>query len=161
MDQSFVFYVIISIIVISGSMHFNSSPGAMSKAVVMALLFLLISIYFGTRWFSPSGKSNIGNNQISTWPPPNSINMCPDYTVLSSNGAQYPIWTCTDTMGVSTVGPGKSVALNDNPTSTNPGYYAVTDLCSDSYAKGLTWEGVCVPNSSNPLSIKSSPPRPA
>jgi hypothetical protein len=161
MDITFVFYVIISIIVISGSMYYNSTPGSMSKAVIMAILFLLVSIYFGTRWFTTSGASNIGTNHVTTWPPPNSINMCPDYTTLSSSGGQYPVWTCTDTIGISTVGPGQKVALNANPSSTNPGYYGISDLCKDCYEKGLTWEGVCVPNSSNPINVTANPPRPA
>ena len=161
MDLSFVFYVIISVIVISGSMFFNSRPGAMSKAIVMSVLFLLVSVFFGLRWFTTSGTSNIGTNHLTTWPPPNSINMCPDYTTLSSSGGDNPVWTCTDTKGVSKKGPNQTVALNANPSSTNPGYYGVTDLCADSYAKGLTWEGICIPNSNNPINVNRIPPRPA
>ena len=161
MDLSFVFYVMISVIIISGSFYLNSSSGAMSKAVVMSLLFLLVLIFFGLRWFTTSGTSNIGNNHLTTWPPPNSINMCPDYTTLSSDGSTYPTWTCTDTKGVSTLGPNKTVALNANPSSTNPGYYSVSDLCTDCYGKGLTWEGICVTGSSNPINPKTNPPRPA
>lgn len=161
MQLSFIFYILISVIVISGSMYLNSTTGSMSKAAVMSLLFLLISIFFGMRWFTPSGESNIGTNISTTWPPPNSINMCPDYTVLSSDMATYPTWTCTDKIGVRKNGEGNQINLNSGPTNTNPGYYSVSDLCRECNRLGLTWEGVCIPNSDNPINASVSPPRPA
>jgi hypothetical protein len=163
MELSFIFYILISVIVISGSLYLNIRPGAMSKGIVMALLFILISVYFGLRWFTTSGKSNIGTNLSTTWPPPNSLSMCPDFTTLSSNGNQYAIYTCTDTRRVSTSGAASpaTLKLNDNPTSTNMGYYSVNQLCSSCYSAGLTWEGVCIPNSDQPVNASASPPRPA
>lgn len=160
MDLLFLFYILISVIVISGSMYFNYRPGAMSGAIVMTLLFILISVFFGMRWFTPSGTSNIGTNISKTWPPPNSINMCPDYTVLTASSDTYPIYTCTDNIGISKVGPNKSLVLNANPSATNMGYRTVIDLCADCYAKGFTWEGICIPNSEAPISLTVSPPRP-
>ena len=163
MELSFIFYILISVIVISGSMYLNIRPGAMSKGIVMSLLFILISVYFGLRWFTASGASNIGTNLSATWPPPNSISMCPDFTTLSSNGGQYPVYTCTDTRRVSTVGAASpaTLVLNNNPTSTNLGYYSVSELCTKCNAAGLTWEGVCIPNSGQPVNAAASPPRPA
>ena len=160
MELSFIFYVLISIIVISGSLYFNSRPGAMSGAIVMALLFLLISIFFGMRWFTISGGSNLGTNISTTWPPPNSINMCPDYLTLTTGSGTNPVYTCIDTKGISRIGPNQSVILNE-PSGTNVNYRATSALCSDCYTKGITWEGVCIPNSDAPLRADIVPPRPS
>lgn len=163
MELSFLFYILISVIVISGSLYFNIRPGAMSKGIVMCILFILLFIFFGLRWFTASGASNIGTNLSTTWPPPNSLSMCPDFTTLSSNGNQYAIYTCTDTRRVSRTAAASpaTLALNDNPTSTNMGYYSVASLCKSCYGAGLTWEGVCIPNSDQPVNASVSPPRPA
>ena len=163
MNILFVFYVLISVIAISGSMYLNSRPGAMSGAIVMSILFLLVSVYFGTRWFTPSGNSNIGTNISTTWPPPNSINICPDYTVLSQSAIEgnnkFAKYTCIDTNGVSTNGPGKSIVLN-NPSGSNSNFRSAEELCSDCKDMGLTWEGICITGSSAPLNSTVVPPRP-
>lgn len=161
MELSFIFYILVSVMVISGSMFFNMKPGSMSKAAVMSLLFLLVSIYFGTRWFSTSGETKIGTNIATTWPPPNSISMCPDYTTLSSDGNTNPTYTCTDNIGVRKNARGATLNLNSNPSATNPGYYTVSDLCKQCNNLGLTWQGICVPNSDNPIDTNVNPPRPA
>jgi hypothetical protein len=150
-------------------MYFNSGGGSMSKAVVMSLLFLLVSIYFGMRWFNTSGKSNIGTNISTTWPPPNSINMCPDYTVLVNKGKldtnTYTQYACQDKVGVSKRGPNSEIILNE-PRGENANYRSLVDiganpgLCSECLTKGLTWEGICIPNSANPINVTVIPPRP-
>ena len=170
MELSFLFYILISVIVISGSMYFNSSAGSMSKAVVMSLLFLLVSIYFGMRWFTTSGKSNIGTNISTSWPPPNSINMCPDFMVLvkkdKSSSNTYPQYACQDKMGVSKTSLNSEIILN-NPSGENFNHRSLIDvgsttgLCKDCFEKGLTWEGVCIPNSTNPVDATVKPPSPA
>jgi hypothetical protein len=170
MELSFIFYILISVIVISGSMYFNVNAGSMSKAVVMSLLFLLVSIYFGMRWFNTSGKSNIGTNVSTTWPPPNSINMCPDFTVLvnkgKSSGNTYAQYSCHDKMGVSKSTLNAEIILN-NPSGANLNYRSLIDIgsvdgmCKECFTKGLTWEGVCIPNSPNPVNATVLPPSPA
>jgi hypothetical protein len=170
MELSFIFYILISVIVISGSMYFNSGSGSMSKAVVMSLLFLLVSIYFGMRWFNTSGKSNIGTNVSATWPPPNSINMCPDYTVLVNKGKSgtntYAQYACQDKLGVSKTTLNAEIILN-NPSGANMNYRSLVDigstdgLCKECFSKGLTWEGICIPNSTNPIDARVQPPSPA
>jgi hypothetical protein len=170
MELSFIFYILISVIVISGSMYFNVNAGSMSKAVVMSLLFLLVSIYFGMRWFNTSGKSNIGTNVSTTWPPPNSINMCPDFTVLvnkgKSSGNTYAQYSCHDKMGVSKTTLNAEIILN-NPSGANLNYRSLIDIgsvdgmCKECFTKGLTWEGVCIPNSPNPVNATVLPPSPA
>ena len=170
MELSFIFYILISVIVISGSMYFNTTAGSMSKAIVMSLLFLLVSIYFGMRWFNTSGKSNIGTNISTTWPPPNSINMCPDFTVLvnkgKSGGNTYAQYSCHDKMGVSKTTLNAEIILN-NPSGANLNYRSLVDIgsvdgmCKECFTKGLTWEGVCIPNSPNPVNATVLPPSPA
>jgi hypothetical protein len=163
MELSYIFYILISVIVISGSMYFNMRPGAMSKGIVMSILFLLIFIYFGMRWFTSSGASNIGTNLSAVWPPPNSIGMCPDFTSLSSTTGAFPVYTCTDVKRVSTKPSAQphALALNANPSQTNLGYYSVRELCIRCYELGLTWEGVCITNSNQPVNVNISLPRPS
>lgn len=176
MQLAFVFYILISIIVISGTVYFGSRPinpreygyGSSSQSgsgnILMAVLFLLISIFFGMRWFTPSGSSNIGTSFSTTWPPPNSIGVCPDYTILKvDNTTTPPTYTCDDTMGIATVasttGTNASIPLNVIAVGISVSR-PVASLCSDCYAKGLTWEGICIPNSNAPVNSTVLPPSP-
>jgi hypothetical protein len=168
MEVTFVFYILISVIVISGSVYFGSGPGSRSGSFVMAICFLLVSILFGMRWFTTSGASNIGTNVSTTWPPPNSINVCPDYTTMTSStpaAGTSPIYTCTDTSRVATVaslgGPAQIVLNRVVPGSPTVYMRPTADLCNECYTKGLTWEGVCTANSKAPVNATVVPPSPA
>ena len=181
MELAFVFYILISVIVISGSVYFGSGSrsrdpysrssydsGSRSGSFVMAICFLLVSVFFGMRWFTTSGASNIGTNVSTTWPPPNSINVCPDYMTMTSTAGTSgtsPVYTCTDTSGVATVASasGPATLTLNTVVSGSPALFMrpVADLCKDCYTKGLTWEGVCTANSSAPVRADIVPPSPA
>lgn len=181
MESAFVFYILISVIVISGSVYFGSgsqsidmygrrsyNSGSRSGSFVMAICFLLVSIFFGMRWFTVSGASTIGTNVSTTWPPPNSINVCPDYMTMTSStpaAGTSPIYTCTDTSRVATVASlgGPATLTLNRVVSGSPTLYMrpVADLCGDCYTMGLTWEGVCTANSRAPVNATVVPPSPA
>ena len=168
MNLSFILYVLACIIVISGTFYFNSSSGKMIAASVMPLLFVAIAVFFGLRWFTTSGDSAISTNISTVWPPPNSINKCPDFLSLRTD-VSGPTTTsdCVDPLGVTTSASGlqqwstsgtaatqfqlgttsvaSTVGTTTTPASNAP--IDVNTLCQNCFQMGLTWEGVCIPGS--------------
>jgi len=168
MNLYFVLYVLGCIIIISGTFYYNSAQGHRLTAFVMPVMFLAISVFFGLRWFTPSGDSAISNNLSPIWPPANAINMCPDFLSMRSdvNGATTSYY-CVDPLGVTTSASGLQVwsssataatqfqlgsitAPSTSGTTTDPGsnnMLGVITLCQNCFKMGLTWEGVCIPGS--------------
>ena len=178
MEIAFIFYVLISIIIISGSAYLNqrsssrdatgyswqrslSDPNRRSSPIVMGILFLVVFIFFGLRWFTTSGNFKIAPQISTTWPPPNSTNVCPDYTALSiDKSTTQPTYSCKDINGVAAPPqggtPSNTLALNTGTT-----WRSVADMCADCYRNGFRWESICIPNSSAPVRADIEPPRPA
>jgi hypothetical protein len=168
MNLYFILYVLGCIIIISGTFYYNSTAGNRLTAFVMPVLFLAISVFFGMRWFTPSGDSAISNKLSPIWPPANAINMCPDFLSMRSdvNGTTTTYY-CVDPLGVTTSAsglqvwsssgtaatqfqPGTVTAPSVSGTTTNPGSNNPIDintLCKNCHTMGLTWEGVCIPGS--------------
>lgn len=148
MQISFVFFVLISIILVVGSLAINFKSHKVITAIILAVGFLGISIGFGIRWFTPSGNYTSSTGPGS-WPP--AINVCPDYlSLLTLNGVKV----CVDPLGVSVskdgISPLKKWTGGAN-TGTDfifdlylnqSGQARVDALCAQCTLKGLTWEGV-------------------
>jgi len=178
MEIAFIFYVLISIIIISGSAYLNrrsslrgasglewqrsfSDPNRRSSPIVMGILFLVVFIFFGLRWFTTSGNFKIVTPVSTTWPPPNSTNVCPDYTALSiDKSTTPPTYSCKDINGIAAA-PQGGTPSNTLLLNTSAGWRSVADLCADCYRNGFRWESVCIPNSSAPVRADIEPPHPA
>lgn len=178
MEIAFIFYVLISIIIISGSAYLNrrsssrdaigyswqrsaSDTGRRSSPIVMGILFLLVFVFFGLRWFTTSGNYKIVPQISTTWPPPNSINVCPDYTALSiDKSTTPPTYTCKDINGIAAP-PQGGTPSNILALNTSTGWRSTADLCADCYRNGFRWESICIPNSNAPIRADIEPPRPA
>ncbi len=143
MNFSFILYVLMTIVFVLGSFYFNYKRGKMIQAMLLSIGFLLVSIVFGTRWFTGSGEINTGKPPTS-WPP--SINSCPDYLTLYKGPTGY---VCVDNVGVSNGGISKwsdatqtdakyifELFTTDNSTSR------IEKLCKQAAEKKVTWEGV-------------------
>jgi hypothetical protein len=177
MDLSFILYVLASIIVVSGTFYYSRSAQRNVQSVVMSILFLCTAIFFGLRWFTTSGSRIIKTNLSKTWPPPNSINVCPDFLSLRSDvdGAKKTYY-CVDPLGVSITANGLqqwsssastakqyqlgTVTTASGSTPAKSDWLDVNTLCKNASSMGLTWEGVCsggtvvlAPGTSLPLPV--------
>jgi len=167
MNVYFIFYVLICIIVISGSFYLNRSGGRNIASIVSPVLYLVIAVFFGMRWFTTSGDTQMNTNLSPVWPPTSALNVCPDFLSLrnetSGNTTNY---YCIDTLGVSTNPNGIqvwsttptdamkfSLGSVKKPSSASAGtkydWVDVQTLCNNCYSMGLSWEGVCIPGSGN------------
>jgi len=145
MQLSFIFYLLISMSSILGSVYFNVQAGKYISAGILCVGFLTISILYGYYMFTPSGDL-ISTTVSGPWPP--TINVCPDFlSLITLNGT--PV--CVDPIGISTT----TGALNKWTNSGNTGSTYIFDLsltltgdervralCNQCQTKGLTWEGV-------------------
>jgi hypothetical protein len=148
MDYYFIAYVFLCIVVgLFGFTTLNNS-GRMWSAILVLILFILIFIFYGLRWFT--GTTSVFSYKGS-WPP--IINMCPDYLVYYKNGATD---TCIDLVGVNN-SAGRLQAWSkeelNNPPQAADKYFnyvykpgmkpdELTTLCKQAQEAGLTWEGI-------------------
>lgn len=146
MQILFIFFILVSLVVILGSFYLKFNSKQPISAFMLSIGFLIISIVFGLQWFNLSGDANASSSGV--WPP--TISVCPDFLSLSSDasGNQY----CIDTIGVSNPPSGTGLQVwsktNNGPTSqfdlnlTVAQSVRVKNLCDQCKLYGLTWEGV-------------------
>lgn len=112
------------------------------------VIFLLIFVFYGIRWFNTSSLTNY----TGAWPP--IINTCPDYLLYFKRGSQA---TCVDMLGVNRSGglfkPWAKGDSPHNPPTDDAKYFPyiykagmnnadVQNLCILAQQAGLTWEGI-------------------
>lgn len=150
-NWAFWLYVIVSILFIIGA-SFKLYPLGMPRTVIFAIGAILISGFYGYRWFYSNASST-----TDVWPPV--INTCPDYLtyVGSLPGSNRP--GCVDMLGVSKNGGLLKVLPSEISTSTGLGankvfIYTSADvkrattsqelepICKACMVAGITWEGV-------------------
>jgi hypothetical protein len=140
-----LFCIIVSLTVCMKLVNINRAL----SAVLALILFILIFVFFGLRWFR-KGASVFSYE--GPWPP--LINTCPDYLVYYNNGGKD---SCIDLIGISQNGNLKPWREGDNPKNPPPessGKYfpyvykpgmtiaQLGVLCENTRAMGLTWEGI-------------------
>ena len=149
MSYSFIAFIFVSLVIwITTVVNLSKMPRALSS-IIVAVLFLLIFIFYGQRWFY---GSTINNDLNGTWPP--IINMCPDYLLYFKRGGAD---TCIDMSGINrSGGPLKAWSQDDNfqnPPADDTKYFpyvyksgmtedAIKNLCRQAMSAGLTWEGI-------------------
>jgi hypothetical protein len=138
----FWIYVFVACVATIGSGFYYQSRGEEITGGILFVGFLLLSVYFGLRWFPPAGTDKA---TVTTWPPV--INYCPDFLSLHIiNGKQV----CIDTVGVAQTG---GISRWTDPTQTDERYQfnifsdksgkeRVKSLCEQAKLKKVTWEGV-------------------
>jgi len=141
MQLSFIFFLLISMAAILGSVYFNFQSQKYLSAGILGVGFLTISILYGLYVYTPSGDL-VQQVKGGPWPP--KINVCPDFlSVITVGGVQV----CIDPIGVgglrkwnsgSNTGESFTFDLSLNKT----GQARINELCDRCRQKGLTWEGV-------------------
>lgn len=153
MDLVFLFYIFLSIVLITGGGYYFFSSGLEIAAAIYFLGATIASLFFGFRWFNPSGTVNKGPG---SWPP--SINYCPDFLTLTKIDDEQ---VCIDMNGVAQGGD-STLQVSDGTNTgepyifhlyTNSGTDRVGLLCEQAKLKGVTWEGVW-----NGTSCSKNPP---
>jgi hypothetical protein len=156
-------YILLSIIsLIYGTTYVNSINQV--RAVIFAIGFFLILLYFGIKWFGSTIP------QLKSWPPV--INMCPDYltyiTIPSTtvNGVANVKAGCIDMLGVTTSSSADAIQKTDSSTAADFKAGTTTNIskkmfeytsasvkkattpaelqaiCARCQQLGITWEGV-------------------
>jgi hypothetical protein len=149
MNYSFIAYIFLSIIGgLTVCMKLMQS-GRMWAAILCLILFILIFMFYGIRWFS-NGK--VIGQYSGSWPP--LINTCPDYLVYYKRDNRD---TCVDLLGVNrSRGILRSWTQDDsstNPPADDAKYFPhvykpnmssadLRILCDTAQQAGLTWEGI-------------------
>lgn len=159
MKFSLIAYVLLCIVVGLTVFQQLSGSGRTWSAIITLILFILIAVFFGMRWFG----ENPTRVYKGVWPP--IINMCPDYLVYYKNGMTD---TCVDMIGVNRSGGVlRSWTKEDspaNPPADDTKYFKhvykpgmteaqLKELCKATMDAGLTWEGI-----TNGESCTYSPP---
>jgi hypothetical protein len=147
MDFGFIAYIFVCVVITLFTFSKLSGSDRMVAAIASLVLFILIFVFYGKRWFR--GESS-AFKYGGAWPPV--INMCPDYLVYFKNGTQD---TCVDLIGVAKEGglsPWTQEDINNPPSSANkyfnhvykPGMPSdkLKELCDATMRAGLTWEGI-------------------
>jgi len=153
MDLSFFIYLFLAIASISGGTYYFFMRDNQIAAGIYGVGALVIAIFFGSRWFLPSGSAT---TTPGTWPPV--INVCPDFMSLvtltpaanpGSSTPAAPELVCVDTIGI----------YKDGITKWSPGdtaegkifhlFASISDdkargtaLCNECKLKKVAWEGV-------------------
>jgi hypothetical protein len=143
MNLVFLFYVFLSIVIITGGGYYFFSIGNEITAAIYFLGATIAALFFGFRWFLPPGATEPGPG---SWPP--SINYCPDFLTLTTIDGEK---VCIDMIGVAQGGT-NTLNVNSDGTSSgdccifnlylNAGSDRTSKLCEEAKAKGVTWEGV-------------------
>ncbi len=162
MDFLFIAYVLICIILISGSFFINYISGRITMAGILAIGFLVTSIVFGIRWFP--GGSLVTTTPTGSWPP--TINVCPDFLSLTKVAGKH---YCVDPIGVSRrVDANTGMERWTSPDQTDAkflfnlfldqqGDARLNSLYAECKRKGVTWEGVF----DGSVGLGNQPPTPA
>jgi len=158
-------YSLLAIIIVFSTLNFLYRSERIFASVIVLILFVLIFVFFGLRWFK-TGVLIAADHQ-GNWPPV--INSCPDYLTLykKSDGNL----SCIDIIGISS----KTNLLrwkNPPPPITDKAYYfddyykpsdtiqrlnTLRDIANNA---GLTWEGVTDGNYTL-MDLTSTPKPPA
>jgi hypothetical protein len=158
MNFNLILYIVVSIMLISGSFYLNFSNGKSTQAMILGVGFLLVSVIFGLRWFSSVFKAPTNDSMV--WPP--KINTCPDYLTLTKVSGVY---VCVDTVGVSQQQDVLAKWTDANQTDAKylfnlsldkVGSERVSALCNSCKAAKITWEGVF----DGDVCLNMEPPRP-
>ncbi len=149
MDYAFLAFVFLCIALGLSTFQALSNSGRNWAAILTLILFILIFVFYGQRWFRDTKTTA---TYTGSWPP--IINMCPDYLVYFKNGNKD---TCIDILGVSrnsdVLKPWTKDDNPQSPPSDTAKYFnyvykpnmtpeQLKTLCDAAMSNGLTWEGI-------------------
>jgi len=141
-----VIFIIASILIGGGGTYYFVSQGQYIATILFLIGSILVLVIYGLLWFGPSGE--YAGKKVP-WPPV--INTCPDYLTYfkrTVSGSSSPTDTCVDRTGVSKNGGITVFPPDGNSNSPDSCFFVLkkgaskADLCKETIAAGLTWEGI-------------------
>jgi len=143
MNYKFLFYCLLSVVLITGGGYFFFSSRQEVTAAMYFIGATVAALFFGFRWFTPSGDVK-GGGSPGAWPP--AVNYCPDFMTLATVQSEQ---VCIDTVGVGQAG---GIATSDGTKIADQYlFHLFLDksgnerkklLCDQAKGKQVTWEGV-------------------
>jgi len=142
-----ILYLLVSVAIAASAFNFMMKRGQGTGASIFMVLFIIIFIYYGIRWFG-SNIFNAADSVKVAWPP--IVNMCPDFMVMwtdTQDGGKVYCYDAKNLYELKTAGSnfgltsqltinnvaGQSAYLIKNPTQNT----GATDLASDT--NGSRW----------------------
>jgi hypothetical protein len=143
-DYQFILFVLFAIMVCSTAPVYFYNRTKYFAGFISLILFILIFVFFGMRWFSGSEMVGPGAGYKGVWPP--QIAVCPDYFTYFKVGTNE---ACYNGSG-STIG---DIASGEKPNSIDftsnssifQAYKSGSDkgtLCKKAIEKKVAWEGI-------------------
>jgi hypothetical protein len=148
-DYAFIAYIFLCAVLGLTTVVRLLQTGRLWSSVLCGILFILIFVFFGRRWFY---NNRFAGTYSGVWPP--LINTCPDYLVYFNRSG---VDTCVDLIGVNRSG-GSLRSWGRGDTPENPPVDAakyfnyiykptmtqdeLQNLCDVAQKAGLTWEGI-------------------
>jgi hypothetical protein len=178
MDFWLIAYILVTIVVGSGTVSMLYKRGQTVGAMILLVLLILVFVFYGLRWFR---GGNLQGTQVATgtWPP--IVNMCPDFMVSYTDTTGVYCYDATNTYGLKTYNgaglttgltinnvPNQSALLMKNPNKNQnatdlksdvgttisdyrwPTLRNLLTIAQDPQGKYLKWEGVWDGRSSTP-----------
>ena len=124
MDFWLIAYIVISIVIGTGTSGFLYKRQQTVAAILCFILLVLIFVFYGLRWFS---GGNLKGSQTGTvaWPP--IVNVCPDFMIsYKANGKTY-CYDVNNTYGLKTAAAITGIADASVINTTDTGFVLISD----------------------------------
>lgn len=144
-DYQFILFVLFAIIVCSTAPVYFYNRSKYFAGFISLVLFILIFVFFGMRWFSDSEMAGPGAGYKGVWPP--QIAVCPDYFTYFKVGNQEACYNGSGSpigdVGTSTTAPATiDFATNKNIFKAYKSGGDKDALCQQAREKKVGWEGI-------------------
>ena len=154
-DYQFILFVLFAIGICSTAPVYFYNRNKYFAGFTSLVLFILIFVFYGMRWFSGSTMAGPAAGYKGAWPP--QISVCPDYLTYYESGTGASKKTgCYNATGaqlgdlISLTAPPSGADITARTKSFNTIYSSTTKrnqvqlepLCNAAKAVRLTWEGV-------------------
>lgn len=147
-DYQFILFVLFAIMVCSTAPVYFYNRSKYFAGFISLILFILVFVFFGMRWFSGSEMVGPGAGYKGVWPP--QIAVCPDYLTYYESGTTKGCYNANaSTLGVST---SFATGIKTSPTATTGSFITpytkdktkeqLKELCDSTITAGLSWEGI-------------------
>jgi hypothetical protein len=148
-DFSLILFVLFAFFVCSTAPSYFYREGKYMASFTSFIVFILIFVFFGMRWFSGAELVGPGAGYTGAWPP--QISVCPDYLTYGEytkntqkvkgcyNATGFTIGDMPSTSIVPTAAGPSTFDYSYSPSATKQDK---ATLCAQAKAKKISWEGI-------------------
>lgn len=148
-DYQFILFVLFAIAACSTAPVYFYNRSKYFAGFISLVLFILIFVFFGMRWFSGSEMAGPGAGYKGVWPP--QIAVCPDYLTYYKSGTTEGCYNATgSTLGnltsLSAAPTGQDITTAtksfNNVYTPSMKRDQLKPLCDAAKTAQLSWEGI-------------------